>query len=99
SVARGDMPSDMDEPTALFMETEIPLIIVNIASPNGDPSQLIEIAKTLKSRLSEIKNLTKIQIYGESDRQIKITLDTRKIEAFGLSPQSLSQAIGSLSNI
>lgn len=99
SVARRDMPSDMEEPTALFMEPEIPLIIVNIAGGNGDPKRLIEIAKTLKSRLSEVKNLTKIQIYGESDRQLLITLDSERIRAYGLSPQALSQAIGQLSNI
>ncbi len=99
TAARRDMPSDMEEPSAVIMEVEIPLIIVNVAHESGDRQLLMRAAEDLKQRLSRVENLTKIEIYGESDRQILIELDPARIQAYGLSPTQVAQAIGRLSTI
>ncbi|HHH51768.1 MAG TPA: efflux RND transporter permease subunit [Campylobacterales bacterium] len=95
---RRDLPSDMDEPIAKVSVQEYPLVMVAIS---GDVSKkrLLDVADELKSRLSLVQNLSGIAIRGESDNEILITLDQKKIDAYGLSKQSIYQAISSISSI
>jgi multidrug efflux pump subunit AcrB len=99
ALARADLPSDMEEPVSQMMEAEIPLIIVNVSDEAGDRQLLMRAAEDLKRRLSRVENLTNITIYGQSDRQIRIALDGGRLQAYGLSTQAASQAIGQLSTI
>ncbi|MBE0495252.1 MAG: efflux RND transporter permease subunit [Campylobacterales bacterium] len=96
---RPDLPADMDEPNATLFAFSIPLILVNISSDTLSIDALVEIAKAFKSDLSQIENLTNLQIYGEGERVIEIVLDTRKLEAYGLSSASMATAIGRISSI
>ena len=98
SNVRRDLPSDMDEPLAKIVIHNYPLILVAIS---GDSSIdiLLDIADELKSKLSLIGDLSDILIRGESDDEILIHLDQRKIEAYGLSQSSVYSAISSLSSI
>jgi multidrug efflux pump subunit AcrB len=93
-----DLPSDMDEPVVKLLKHEYPLLLVAVS---GDVSlrRLIEVADDLKSRLSLISNLNSIDIRGESDEEILITLDQKRIEGYGLSQEALYQAISSISSI
>lgn len=96
---RPDLPADMDEPNATLFAFSIPLILVNISSDTLSIDALVEIAKAFKSDLSQIENLTNLQIYGEGERVVEIILDTRKLEAYGLSSASVATAIGRISSI
>ena len=93
-----DLPSDMDEPIAKVAIQKYPLVMVAIS---GDIPQnrLVEIADELKSRLSTINNLSSIDIRGKSDKEILITLDQKKIDAYGLSKSAIYRAISNLSSI
>jgi len=93
-----DLPSDMDEPVVKVVVHEYPLIMVAVSGTVGTPA-LLDAANDLKDRLSLIPNLSGILIRGESDEEILITLDQKRIDAYGLSKQALYQAIGSLSSI
>lgn len=99
ALVKPDLPTDMTEPSARFYEFSIPLILVNIASDKYTIDEIITIAKDFKTKLSQIPNLTDISIYGEGDQQMKIMLDSKKLEAFGLSLESVSSAISSISSI
>ena len=98
SNVRRDLPSDMDEPLAKITIHSYPLILIAIS---GDTSidTLLNVANELKSKLSTIGDLSDILIRGESDEEILISLDQRKIEAYGLSKPSIYTAISSLSSI
>ena len=95
---RRDLPSDMDEPVAKIMVHDFPLILIAV-SGNRDVSQLIDVSNELKNRLSLIPNLSNIDIRGESDEEILITLNQEKIDAYGLSKSAIYSAISSLSSI
>ncbi|MGD9653648.1 MAG: efflux RND transporter permease subunit [Sulfuricurvum sp.] len=98
SLTRRDLPADMDEPTAKIQEETIPLVLVAIA---GDvkTEELLDRAEELKSDLSELKDLSEITIRGDADDELVIRLNDRKIEAFGLSQNSVVAALGNLSSI
>jgi multidrug efflux pump subunit AcrB len=93
-----DLPSDMDEPVAKLIKHEYPLLLVAV-SGDVDLRRLIEVADDLKSRLSLISNLNSIDIRGESDEEILITLDQKRIDAYGLSKEAIYNAIASISSI
>ncbi len=93
-----DLPSDMDEPIAKIAIQEYPLIMVAI-SGDVPKKRLVDIADELKSRLSTINNLSGIDIRGKSDEEILITLDQKKIDAYGLSKNAIYRAISNLSSI
>ena len=98
SNVRRDLPSDMDEPIAKVSIQEYPLVMVAI-SGDVTKKRLLDVADELKSRLALVGDLSGIAIRGESDDEILITLDQKKIDAYGLSKQSIYQAISSLSSI
>ena len=93
-----DLPSDMDEPVAKLIKHEYPLLLVAV-SGNVGIKRLIDVADDLKSKLSLISNLNSITIRGESDEEILITLDQKRIEGYGLSKEAVYQAISSISSI
>jgi multidrug efflux pump subunit AcrB len=98
SNVKRDLPSDMDEPIAKVLLHNYPLLLVAI-SGEVETRRLIEIADDLKSRLSLIGDLNGIDIRGESDEEILITLDQKKIDAYGLSKGAIYSAISSISSI
>ena len=98
SNVKRDLPSDMDEPVAKLLLHSYPLMLVAISGDVGT-RRLIEIADDLKSRLSLISDLNDISIRGKSDEEILITLDQKKIDAYGLSKGAVYKAISSISSI
>lgn len=92
---RRDLPNDMDEPIAKKVTNSFPLVTIAIASDNA-PEALLEVAEKLKSELSDIKDLSDIQIRGDRDTELLFVLNDKKIEALGL---SRSQVIASLANL
>ena len=95
---RRDLPSDMEEPIAKVVVHDYPLLLVAIS---GDVSKtrLLDVADELKSRLSLIKNLSGIAIRGDADEEVLITLDQKKLDAYGLPKSAVYQAIGQIASI
>ncbi len=93
-----DLPADMDEPIAKIKVHNFPLVLVAVAG-GSSIKDLVDGANDLKDRLSEIDDLADIVIRGESDEEVLITLDQKKIDAYGLSKSAVYSAIGGLSSI
>ena len=98
SKIKRDLPSDMDEPVATVLEKSFPLALVAIAY-EGDKKRLLDVADELKSKLSDIKELSEITIRGDSDEELEIVLDEKKIDAYGLNLLSITEALRNLSSI
>ena len=95
---RSNLPSDMTEPTVMIVKKAFPLITVTIA---GDVNKfkLLDIADKLKQKLLVLKDLSKIQIDGDGDKELKISLNSDKIEALNLDKNLVVNAISNLSTI
>jgi multidrug efflux pump subunit AcrB len=93
-----DLPSDMDEPVAKIKVHNYPLVLVAVAGGEGI-KDLVDGANDLKDRLTMIDGIADIEIRGESEEEVLITLNQKKIDAYGLSKSSVYSAIGSLSSI
>ena len=95
---RRDLPSDMDEPIAKVVVHDYPLLLVAIS---GDVAkeQLLEAADDLKGKLSLIKDLSGISIRGDADEEVRIILNQKKLDAYGLSKRAVYQAISGIASI
>ncbi len=93
-----DLPSDMDEPTAKKIKNSFPLLTIAVAS-NKPKEELLKVADKLKKELSNIKDLSDINIRGDAKKELVFKLNSKKIEALGLNTSGVIQAISNLSNI
>ncbi len=98
SKLKRDLPSDMNEPIAKRVKNSFPLVTIAIAS-NQKKETLLEVADTLKKELSNIKDLSDISIRGDAEKELLITLDSKKIAALGLDQNAVVSALSSLSSI
>ena len=95
---RSNLPSDMTEPSVTIIKKAFPLITVTV-SGDIDKFQLLDIADKLKQKLLILKDLSKIQIDGDGDKELKIDLKTDKIEALGIDKNLVINSISSISSI
>jgi len=98
SNTRRDLPGDMDEPVARISLHDYPVLLVAI-SGDVDKSALIDAANDLKGKLALIKDLSGIDIRGDADDEVLITIDQKKLEAYGLEKTAVYQAISGISSI
>lgn len=98
SKTKRDLPSDMDEPIARVVVQDYPLLIIAV-SGDVEKKRLLAVGDELKSKLALINALNGITIRGDSDDEVLIKLDQRKLDAYGLSKQSVYSAISSISTI
>ncbi len=98
SKTRRDLPADMDEPLARIVVHEYPLLLVAVSGDVGKKA-LIDAADALKSKLALIHDLSSIEIRGDTDEEVVIQLDQKKLEAYDLDKSSVYKAISNISSI
>jgi len=93
------LPGDMDEPVVKVLEVKRDLMRVAVSSKNASHAAIIEAANRLKDKVSSLKNISEVTIYGNSDKYYDIHLDTQKIRAHGLDESSIVATLTGLSYI
>ncbi len=93
------LPGDMDEPVVNVLEVKRDLMRVAISSQKASHAALIEAADRLKDKVSALRNISEVTIYGDSDKYYDIHLDTQKIRAYGLDESSVVATLTGLSYI
>ncbi len=93
------LPSDMDEPTVNVLEVKRDLLRIAVSSDKATHGELIAAADKLKDKISLLKNIAEVAIYGDSDKYYDIRLHTNKIRALGLEENAVISALSGLSYI
>jgi len=93
------LPSDMDEPSVKVLEIKKDLMRVAISSNTVSHGELIEAANLLKDKITILKNISEVSIFGDSDKYYDIRLNSEKIRALGLDENSVVTALSGLSYI
>lgn len=95
-----NLPSDMDEPTVKAIEHAFPLINISVSSKDDVSKEyLLEVAQDVKSKVMQLKDLSQVTVFGKSDKELLISFDDEKIDAYGLNKLSVINAVQSLSSI
>jgi multidrug efflux pump subunit AcrB len=97
--SKQNFPDDMDEPTVSVLEIKRTLVNVAITSKTSSHEQLIESANILKDKISTLKNISEVIIYGDSNLYYEIELNKQKIKALKLDENALFSALSGLSYI
>ncbi len=97
SIAKANLPNDMDEPSAVVVKMSKNLLRVALSSDTLNTSELIQKAKDLKEKILNIKDVSKVKIYGDSEIYFDITINPKKIKAYDLDETKVTLAISKLS--
>jgi len=92
-----NLPSDMREPTALISIHSHNLVRIATSSNTKSYGELINIVQDIKNQIAKIDHISEVTITGDSDKEVRITIDPRRLEAYGLNPESVSAAVAALS--
>ncbi|MEA1954411.1 MAG: efflux RND transporter permease subunit [Campylobacterota bacterium] len=99
TITKQYLPSDMDEPTVKVLEIKKDLMRIAISSNTASHDALIEAANRLKDKITVLKNISEVSVFGDSDKYYDIRLHSTKIQALGLDENSVTSALSSLSYI
>jgi len=93
------LPSDMDEPSIKVLEIKKDLMRIAVSSNEASHEELIEEANRLKDKITLLKNISEVSIYGDSDKYYDIRIHIEKIHALGLDESTVISALSELSYI
>lgn len=89
-----DLPTDLkQDPDVRDIDfSEIPIMYINI-SGNYPLDKLKKYADAAQDRIESLKEITRVDIVGALDREIKVDVDMYKLQAAGLSFNDISSMI------
>lgn len=92
--SKSELPSDLDEePEVLEINlAEIPIMTVNISGPYS-MDQLREYADLIQDRLEEVKEVSKVDMKGELEREMKIDVDMHKMQSLQVTFTDIENAV------
>ncbi len=92
--ARPELPTDLfQEPQISRIDlSEIPVLFINLSGDLG-LVKLKEIAEKLQDRIEALEEITRADIAGALDREIQINVDLYKMQAAGLSFNTIQNAV------
>jgi multidrug efflux pump subunit AcrB len=93
------LPADMTEPVATLLTRKRDLLSISLSSETVTRDGLIAAAKAIKSRIMHMPDIAEVKIFGDSDEEILVRIDTKAAGAYGISQKSLLNAISNLSYI
>lgn len=94
--AKSELPTDLDqEPTIMEVNfSEIPIVTVNV-SGNYSPDELRHYADKIKDKIELIKQVNKVEMRGQQEREMKIDVDLNKMQSLKVSFGDIENAIRS----
>ena len=90
------MPSDMKQPMVNVPKRFFPLLAISILTSPTQYEHAIEVAKSIEKVIRELDHIYQAQIIGKYDKVLKIVLNYKKIEAYGLNRLNVLQKIDEL---
>lgn len=92
---RASLPEQMDEPIIQrFDITAQAILSYSLASDSRSTGELRKLAKdVVKDELQRLDGVAQVNVYGASDREIRIDLNPAKLETYGLSITQVQSAL------
>jgi multidrug efflux pump len=93
SQAKGDLPSDMRDPTiSEISSSDWPIMFVVISGEVG-MVQLKKIAEDLKDQIETVKGVIEAEISGGREREIRVEFNQDRLASYGLTLSSIVQTV------
>ncbi|MBX7224603.1 MAG: efflux RND transporter permease subunit [Chitinophagales bacterium] len=93
--SKNDLPKDLDQdPQVLELDfSEFPIMNVNLYGDRFSMDEMKEYGEYLEDKIEELPQISKVDIRGLQDREVKIEVDPYKLEAMTLSFNDIEGAI------
>ena len=83
----GILPPGAGEPLVVPKSIDdVPIMALTLWGKNYDSYQLRQVAGELDDQLKQLDNVSETKIIGGLPRQVRVTLDTQKLAAYGMTP-------------
>ncbi|MBK9257899.1 MAG: efflux RND transporter permease subunit [Saprospiraceae bacterium] len=94
--AKPDLPNDLtDEPSVQEINlSDIPIVSINV-SGNYSNDELKQYAEILQDRIENVKQISKVDLKGALDREVKIDVDLLKMQSLKVSFTDIENAVSS----
>ncbi|MEX0811619.1 MAG: efflux RND transporter permease subunit [Chitinophagales bacterium] len=94
--ANSELPTDLDkEPNVFEMDfSEMPVMNVNLSGEDFSAEDLKYYAEYLQEKFEDVNEISKADIKGAHDKEVKINVDRFKMEAMEISFKDIEDAIG-----
>ncbi|HAZ62313.1 MAG TPA: AcrB/AcrD/AcrF family protein [Armatimonadetes bacterium] len=94
-IAKADLPPDAREPLVLKFDVgAVPVISYVVSSPEGPRETYEYVDKVLRRRVESVNGVGQVDVIGGRQRQINVTLDAHKLQAYGLTAADVAGALG-----
>lgn len=92
--ANSELPTDLDQDPNIFELnfSELPIMFVNLSGDYGQ-AELKTYAEYLEDEIEKLSEISKVEIRGALDREIRVDADLYKMEAMKVSFQDIEGAI------
>lgn len=93
-LARKDLPNELsDEPNVIAVDfSEFPMLSVNIAG-NYDLDKLKSYADDIKDKIEAMREIRRVDMVGDLEREIQINVDMYKMQAAQISMRDIENAV------
>lgn len=92
-------PEDMNPPTVTSHDRFFPLLSISVYSNNQKYDDNIQILKALNEKIKKIEHIHLSELIGGFDKTLRIILDYKKIDGYGLDKKEVIQAVEALFSI
>ena len=72
----------------------VPILALTLSSQRYGDDQLRRLAAQLREAVSEVPDVSEVTLIGGRPGQVSVTLDTARLDAYGLAPDAVTRAIG-----
>lgn len=91
---RSDLPDDVNEPSlSKFSLSDMPIMTLGITANMSSQELYTLVDKKIQPELSRVSGVAKVNIIGGQEREIRVSVDAKKMEGYGLSIMQVQQII------
>lgn len=91
---KAQLPQDADEPVVRKFNTdELPVLRISATSKLSEPQLYDLVDNKIKPLLQNVPGVGQVTLIGGAEREIQVTLDNDKLQAYGISSAQVNQLI------
>lgn len=94
-----DFPDNMKDPKVYTVERFFPLLSISVFSAEKDYKKSVHIIKDMNEEIKKLEHIHQSELIGGFDKTLRIVLDYKKIDAYGLDKLRVISAIDALFSI
>lgn len=96
---KSTLPDDADDPVVnRFNTDEIPVLRISVSADMSEPQLYDLIDQKIKPLLSNVAGVGTVRLIGGNEREIQVSLDNAKLQAYNVSSAQVNQIIANSSS-